>query len=53
MIAFFLVEFAVVFVTLALIQLAGLGSFSPYIAGFIGGVTAVVGSVVFWWTGVK
>jgi hypothetical protein len=47
---FFLLEFITVFVTLTIIQLAGHESYSPEVAGFVGGIAAVIGSGLFWRT---
>ena len=46
-IEFFLLEFVTVFVTLTLLQLAGRESYSPEVAGFVGGVAAVIGTGLF------
>ena len=45
-----MVEFITVVATLFVLQLAGLESIAPGVAGFIGGAVAVLGSLVFWRT---
>ena len=45
--SFFVFEFLVLFVILEVLQLAGLGVDSSFIAGLVGGVAAAAGSVLF------
>jgi hypothetical protein len=44
---FFAFEFVVVFVILTLVQMVGLESNAPVIAGLVGGASGVVGSALF------
>jgi hypothetical protein len=48
LLAFFLTEFVVVFLTLFLLGLVHFGNYSPFAAGLAGGIAAAVGSAVFW-----
>ena len=47
LLVFFVYEFVVVIVALTLLQLAGLDPYAPEIAGFIGGASAIIGSLLF------
>ncbi len=48
MLGFFVFEFVVVAVILTLVQLVGLESYAPEIAGSVGAASAIVGSFLFW-----
>lgn len=44
----FVAMFITVFATLSIIDFLGYGTFAPYIAGVVGGVSGVVGGIVSW-----
>ena len=47
-VVFFVVMFITVFGTLSIIDFLGFGSFAPYVAGVVGGVSWIVGGIVAW-----
>jgi hypothetical protein len=48
LLAFFVFEFVIVVITLSLLQVAGLEAYAAGAGGTMGGVAAVLGSLVFW-----
>lgn len=44
----FVAMFITVFATLSIIDFLGYGTFAPYIAGVVGGVSGVVGGIISW-----
>ena len=45
---FFLVELVAVLGAREAMQLAGVGTFSPFVAGVVSGVAALLGAALFW-----
>jgi len=48
LLAFFILEFVIVIVALTFLQISGLEAYAARVAGFVGGVAAVLGSLLLW-----